>query len=53
MCDHNKIYTGRTVGDNVVGFKRRISQHISDCRTSISSCKFPINVCHCAIKYKC
>ena len=33
MCDHKETYTGNTVGDNVVGFKSRINQHISDCRT--------------------
>ena len=48
MCDHKE-----TVGNNVVGFKSRINQHISDCRTDISTCKFPIQVYHCAMKNKC
>ena len=44
---------GKTVGDNVVGFKSRINQHISDYRTGTSTCKFPIHVYHCALKNKC
>ena len=28
MCDHKETYIGKTVGDNVVGFKSRINQHI-------------------------
>ena len=43
---------GKTVGDNVVGFKSRINQHISDCRTGTSTCKFPIHVYHCAMRNK-
>ena len=42
MCDHKEMYIGKTVGDNLVGFKSRINQHISDCRTGISTYKFPI-----------
>ena len=53
MCDHKETYIGKTVRDNVVGFKSRISQHISDCRTGVSTCKFPIHVYHCDIKNKC
>ena len=53
MCDHKETYIGKTVGDNVAGFKSRINQHISDCRTDTSTCKFPINVYHCAMKNKC
>ena len=52
LCDHKESYVGKTVGD-VVGFKIRISQHISDCRTGISTCKFPIHVYDCAMKNKC
>ena len=50
MCGHKETYIGKTVGDNVVGFKSRINQHISDCRTGISTCKFPIHVYHYAMK---
>ena len=48
MCDHKETYIGKTVGDNVVGFKNRISPNISDCRTGTSTCKFPIRIslCH-------
>ena len=53
MCDHKETYVGKTVGDNVVGFKSRINQHINDCRTGIPTCKFPIHVYHCAMKNKC
>ena len=53
MCDHKETYIGKTVGDNVVGFKSRINQHISDCRTGTSTCKFTMHVHHCAIKNKC
>ena len=53
MCDHKETYIGKTVGDNVVGFKSRINQHISDCRTGISTCKFPIHIYHCDMKNKC
>ena len=35
------------------GFKSRINQYISDCRTVTSTCKFPINVYHCAMKNQC
>ena len=52
MCDHKETYIGKTVGDNVVGFKSRINQHISDCRTGTSTCKFSIHVYHCAMKNK-
>ena len=44
MYDHKETYIGKTVGDNVFGFKSRINQYISDCRTGISTCKFPIHV---------
>ena len=27
MCDHKEAHTGKAVGDNVFGFKSRISQH--------------------------
>ena len=53
MCGHKETYIGKTVGDNVVGFKSRLNQHISDCGTGTSTCKFPTHVYHCAMKYKC
>ena len=48
-----KKRTLETVGDNVVGFKSRINQHISDCRTGTSTCKFSIHVYDCFMKNKC
>ena len=48
ICDHKE-----TVGDNIFGFKSRINQHVSDCRTRTSTCKFPIHVYHCTMKIKC
>ena len=37
-------------GNNVVGFKSRINQHIRDCRPGTSNCNFVIHVYHCAMK---
>ena len=48
MCELKETYIG-----DVVGFKSRINQHIIDFRTGTSTCKFPINVYHCAMKNKC
>ena len=53
MRDHTETHIGKTVGDDVVGVKRRINQHISDCRTGTSTCKFSIHVYHRAMKNKC
>ena len=53
ICDHKETYIVKIVGDNVVGFKGRINQHISDCRTGISPGKILIYVYHCAMKNKC
>ena len=41
MYDYKEMYIGKTVGNNIVGFKSRINQHFYDCRTGISSCNFP------------
>ena len=43
MCDYKETYIEKMVGDNVVGFKGRINQHISVCRMGSSTCKLPIN----------
>ena len=53
MCDHKETYIGKTVGDNIVGFKSTINQHISDCRTRTSACKFPRYEYYCAMINKC
>ena len=36
MCKKKKTYVGKTVGDNIVGFKSGMNQHISDSRTGDS-----------------
>ena len=53
MCKKKEIYIGKTVGDNIFGFKSRMNQHISDSRTADSTCKFPIHVYKCGLKTKC
>ena len=53
MCEKKEIYIGKTVDDNIVGFKFRMNQHISDIRAGVSTCKFPIHVCKCGLKNKC
>ena len=52
MCTHKETHTGKTVGDNVAGFKCRINQYFCDCRTCTSTCKFSIRKDHCAMKNK-
>ena len=41
MCNKKGTYIGKTIGDNTKGFKVRTNQHISDCKTGFSTCKFP------------
>ena len=53
MCNEKKTYIRKTIGDNTEGFKVRISQHISDCKTVVSTCKIPRHVYDCGIKNKC
>ena len=48
-----KTYIEKTVGDNIVGFKSRMNQHISDNRKGVSTCRFPIHVYKCGLKNKC
>ena len=52
MCYHKETYNGKTVGNYVVGFRSWFNQHVSDCRTDTSTCKFPIHLYHCAMKNK-
>ena len=42
MCNKKETYIWKTIGDNAKGFKVRINQHICDCKTGVSTCKFPI-----------
>ena len=50
MCEKKETYIGKTVGDNIVGFKSKMNQHISDSSTGVSTCKFPIHVYKCGLK---
>ena len=53
MCKKKEIYIGKTVGDNIVEFKSRMDQHISDSRTGVSTFEFPIHFYKCGLKNKC
>ena len=53
MCKKKETYIGKTVGDNIIGFKSRMNQHNSDSRTGVSTCKFLIHVYKCGLKNKC
>ena len=53
MCNEKETYYGKTIGDNMKGFKVRINQHISDCKTGVSTCKFLCHVYICGIKNNC
>ena len=52
MYNHKEKYIGKTVGNIIVGFKFRINQNISDCRTGISTCKLSIQLYHYIIIYQ-
>ena len=52
LCKKKETYIGKTVGDNIVRFKSRMNQHISDSRTGVSTCKFPVHVYKCGLKNK-
>ena len=41
MCNEKETNIGKTKGDDTKGFKVRINQHISDCKTGDSTCKVP------------
>ena len=53
ICNEKEAYIGKTIGDNARGFKVRINQHISDCKTEVSKCKFPHHVCDRGINNNC
>ena len=52
-CVTKKKHIGKTKRDNTKGFKVRINQHISDCKTGDSTFKFPRHVYDCGIKNNC
>ena len=53
MWKKKETYIWKIVGDNIVGFKSRMNQHISDSRTGDWTCKFSIHVYKCGLKNKC
>ena len=52
MCKKRETFIGKTVGENIVGFKSRMNQHINDNRTGVSTCKILIHVYMCGLKDK-
>ena len=52
MCKKKETYIEKTVGDNIVGFKSRMNQHISENRTGDLTYNFPIHVYKCGLKKK-
>ena len=53
MCNEKETHIGKTIGDNTKKLKVRINQHISDCKTGVSTCKFLHHVYGCGIKNNC
>ena len=53
MGNAKETYIGKTIIDNTKWFKVRINQHISDCKTGDSTCKFPRHVYDCVVKNNC
>ena len=37
MCNKKETYIGETIGDHTEGFKVRISQYMSYCKTGVST----------------
>ena len=42
-----QTYIGKTVGNHIHGFKTRMNNHITESRSGVSTCKFPIHVFNC------
>ena len=53
MCNEKEKYVEKTLADNTKGFKVTINQHIFDCETRVSTCKFSDDVFYCGIKNNC
>ena len=45
-----ETYIGKTIGDNIHGFKTRMNNHITESRSGVSTCKFHIHVFNCSQK---
>ena len=43
-----ETYIGKTVGNHIHGFKTRMNNHITESRSGVSTCKFPIHVFNCS-----
>ena len=41
MCNEKETYIEKILGDNTKAFNVTINQHIFDCETGVSTCKFP------------
>ena len=53
MCNKKERYIGEKIGDNTNGFKVRTNHHIYDCKTGVSTCKFPRQTYDCSVKNNC
>ena len=53
MCNEKETYIGKTIAENMKGFKVRTNQQISDCKTGNSTCNLPRHVCVCGNKNNC
>ena len=52
MCNYETCI-GKTVGNNVTGFKGRINKHISESKTGVTTCKFSRHVYSCGKNNNC
>ena len=39
-----QTYIGKFIGDHIHGFKTRMNNHVTNRRSEVSTCKFPIHV---------
>ena len=53
MCNGKETYNGKAMDNNTKRFKVRINQQISDCKTGVSTCKFPRHAQDRVIKNNC
>ena len=47
-----ETYIGKTIGDQIHGFKTIMNSHITESRSGVSTCKFSIHVFSCIKKLK-
>ena len=54
MCSKRARCIGQSIGDNIVGCKSGINQHIKlFSNRDVKSCKFPKHIYECGVKNKC